>query len=147
MNNSFKKAGKLFVAATISLTAISFGAVGVNDAHAASGTPTSPSVPNTSDVRSFKVHYSAAQVKKIDSKYSTPSGGASTAANIAADIALGALAPELPAAKSFVDVGASQWKKVYAGHFKNAAKKGKGLTITYKVDINAQTLEGVSFSS
>ncbi|MCG1272958.1 hypothetical protein K4U71_11510 [Staphylococcus epidermidis] len=147
MKNGVKKAGKILVAATISLTALSFGTVGTSEAHAAKGTPTSPTVPDNSDVRSFKVHYSAAQVKKINNQYSSPSGGASEAAKITSDIALTALAPELAAAKHFASIGASQWKKDYAGHFKKAAQQGKGLTITYKVDVNSQTLEGISFSS
>lgn len=148
MRKIIQKTGKVFLASVISLTALSFGSVGIsNQAQAASQPPTSPSVPDNSDIRNIKVKYSASQVKNIDKKYSSPSGGAAAAASEFASIAAGIAAPELTAAVSFANIGAAQWKSDYASHFKNAAENGTGLTITYKVDVNGQTLEGVSFSA
>lgn len=148
MEKTIQKTGKLFLASVISLTALSFGSVGIsNQAEAASQPPTSPSVPDNSDIKNIKVTYSASQVKSINNKYSSPSGGASAAASEFAGIAAGIAAPELTAAVSFANIGAAQWKSDYASHFKNAANNGTGLTITYKVDINGQTLEGISFSA
>ena len=148
MRKIIQKTGKVFLASAISLTALSFGSVGIsNQAQAASQPPTSPSVPDNSDIKNIKVKYSASQVKSIDKKYSSPSGGAEAAVNEFAGIAASIAAPELGAAVSFANIGAAQWKSDYASHFKNAAENGTGLTITYKVDVNGQKLEGISFSA
>lgn len=149
MKKTLKKTSKLFLASAISLTALSFGTVGISNdqAKAASQPPTAPSVPDNSDVRSIKVTYSASQVKSIDNKYSKPSDGASQAFSEFVSITAGLAAPELTAAVSFANIGAAQWKSDYAKHFKNAANNGTGLTITYKVDVNSHTLQGISFSA
>lgn len=151
MKKSIQKTGKVLLATSIALTTLSVGSIGFshdNQAHAKGHeNPTNPKSPKNSQIKKVKAHYSKKQVKKINDKLSTPSGGLSEAFKYFSDVTMSLVAAELGPSKAVVDIGSAQWKKTYASHFKAAAKKGTGLTITYKVDVKNRTLEGVSFSS
>lgn len=151
MKKSIQKTGKVLLATSIVLTTFSVGSIGFNHDNQAQAkgheNPTNPKPPKNSKIKTVKAHYSKKQVKKINDKLSTSSGGVATAFNYFLDTTTSIVAPELGASKTAVDIGSAQWKKTYAKHFKAAAKKGTGLTITYKVDVKNRTLEGVSFSS
>ena len=150
MKKSIEKTSKILLASTIALTSLSFGVTSISHENQAQAkgkeNPTNPKAPDTADIKKIDVKYSKAEVKKINDQYSKQDGGAKVAFDVFINTTLARIAPELGISKTFIDIGAANWKKVYAEHFQAAAKKGTGLTITYKVDLNSRTLQGVSFS-
>ncbi|HCS2689415.1 TPA: hypothetical protein OQT59_004084, partial [Shigella flexneri] len=85
MKKSIQKTGKVLLATSIVLTTFSVGSIGFNHDNQAQAkgheNPTNPKPPKNSKIKTVKAHYSKKQVKKINDKLSTPSGGVATAFN------------------------------------------------------------------
>lgn len=146
MRKFTKTLPKVIMASSIALTGFASTAV-LNEAHAANGGYQPGDYGEfPKDLKTVHVKYTAKQVKQIDKDNALGDDGLNTAKQIAVSSGLGAIAPEFGIAAVFAEIGAAQWQHDYAKHFRNAADKNKGLTISYTVDLNTRMLESVKFS-